>query len=132
MGQTNLKWNDKEVLRNVTTHLERRMTKAANYVELRVKENISRGNKSGLYPSLPDEFPKVVTGTLRASIGHEVRKDSQGVHGYVGVRRGVATADAEPYALKLELGTSKMKPRPYLRPTVLKERKKIFKLITGK
>lgn len=127
MGQTKINWHQKEVVIRAETLLEENMLRAATYAEGKVKKNISRGNKSGAFPSKPGEFPKVVTGTLRASIGHEVRKDSRGVYGYVGVRKGVATADAEPYAMKLEL-----KGRSFLRRTIIEEGKKIFKLILGK
>ena len=149
MGQTKINWHEKEVIKNVSTKLEQNMTNAGAYLEGRVKSYISRPSpnrgKKLRDIETPKKIPKlnlnsipsgrppgVWTNALRSSIGYEVRKDSSGVYCYVGVRRGVATADANPYALILEYGTAKRGPHSFLRNTLRRERKKIFKLILGK
>jgi len=58
----------------------------------------------------------VDTGRLRSSITHEI----EGTTGRVGTN--------VEYALFLELGTEKMSPRPYLRPALHNNEKKILQL----
>lgn len=102
------------------------MKKAALFAERKAKQKVSRGNKTGNDPSEPGEPPKVVSGRLRNSITHEIRYsmgDPLGLRGQVG-------AVAE-YAAYLELGTEKMKARPFLRPTVLENQARILKLIAN-
>lgn len=66
--------------------------------------------------SAPGEPPAVDTGLLRASIGHTVATDAEGLYAEIGSGGGVAPG--VKYAAYLELGTSKMEPRPYLRPSI--------------
>jgi hypothetical protein len=76
-------------------------------------------------PSSPGQPPHLRTGTLRGSIGHEVRVQTAAVVGRLGVRRG----PADKYAKHLEIGTERMAARPYLRPTVLLNRREILRHI---
>lgn len=52
----------------------------------------------------------VDTGRLRSSITHELAKDAQGIVGTVGTN--------VEYAAYVELGTSRMSAKPYLRPAL--------------
>ena len=108
------------------------MTKASLMVEREVKKSFGTGasrsnvkikrGKKFHRPSAPGFPPNVDTGELRSSIGHEVLKGSLFVDGLVG-----DTFNLE-YAPMLELGTSKMRPRPYLRPALKRLRWKIRKV----
>lgn len=60
--------------------------------------------------SAPGQPPAVDTGTLRASYGHYARRSAEG--GLLIVGTGVE------YAKFLEFGTSKIAPRPHLRPVI--------------
>ena len=66
----------------------------------------SRGKTVQHRASAPGEPPAPDTGRLRASITTEVVRGASEV-------RGIVTANTE-YAAALELGTEKMRPRPYL------------------
>jgi len=105
--------------------LERNVGKAMRFAEGECKKLISRGNVTGMNPSSDGDPPKVVTGVLRSSIDTEVSRDSLGVSGYLGVRKGVA----ENYGFWLEFGTSKMAARPFLRPTLANNKRKILDMI---
>jgi hypothetical protein len=59
-------------------------------------------------PSLPGEPPRKRTGKLRASIAHAPREGGR-------IQR---IGTPLRYGRDLELGNSRMKPRPYLRPTL--------------
>jgi hypothetical protein len=121
---------------------------AAQFVEDRVKEKISRRNEPrkrvgnrmvGLNPSKEGEPPKVMEGVLRVNVAHAVTINSTEVSGYVGIK---GSSQANKYALRLELGmhgTDKLGrnvnqgPRPYLRPGVAENKDAIMKIIcTGK
>jgi hypothetical protein len=68
------------------------------------------GRQNSGQPSAPGEPPARVTGRLQASIGHAVTTEGDDVVLTVG--------SGDPKAKLLELGTSTMRPRPYLRPTL--------------
>lgn len=121
-----LNWTPKNVYRDLNKHLMQTMTKVALYLEGEVKKLISRGNLTGSNPSRPGEPPKVRTGTLRANISYDVSMVSGTVVATLGVRKGPANAYAPLLENKgLRDGTT----RPYLRPTVLKNRVKILRML---
>jgi len=77
----------------------------------------------GLDPSASGEFPHKLTGNLQRSITYEMADGGQ--RALVG--SGVT------YAKFLELGTSKMAPRPFLRPTLNINKDALVRIIaTGK
>lgn len=69
----------------------------------------------GHNPSLPGNPPAPDTGNLRNSIRYEVHNEENEVYGIVGT-----TQKDPPYGEYLEYGTSKMAPRPWLRPAMIK------------
>ena len=69
----------------------------------------------GHHPSLPENPPAPDTGNLRESIRYEVHKEGGEVYGIVG-----STQKDPNYAVFTEYGTSKMAPRPWLRPAMRK------------
>lgn len=68
--------------------------------------------------SAPGEAPAVDTGTLRASVTHVV--DEGKMEGLVGTH--------EDYGLYLEVGTSNIRPRPWLTPSLESNRSKIIEM----
>ncbi len=85
-----------------------------------VKHRRSKGKKGTFHrPSAPGFPPNIDTNVLRSSIGHEVISKGGIIDGFVGV------ASMVKYGLFLELGTRTMKPRPFLRPALKRNHKKI-------
>lgn len=83
------------------------------------------GTKRKLYTaSAPGEPPAVRTGRLRNSIKYRVLGRGVNLSGVVGTQ--------VEYAPHLEFGTSKMEPRPFLRPTYERERKTIKAILGGR
>lgn len=122
-----LKWNARRLERDLQSHLIKVMTKIVLYLEGETKQLISRGNRTGTNPSKPNEPPKVRTGTLRANVGHEVRTIRGTVTGIFGVRKGLANK----YAPLLEhKGIRDGTVRPFLRPTLFKNRVRILKMLS--
>jgi len=72
-------------------------------------------------PSAPGEPPHVRTGTLRRSIGFETFRIGRMFVGRVGTNL--------KYGRWLEEGTSRMAPRPYLRPALDSQRNRIVEEI---
>ena len=111
--------------------LEKNMRIATIWLRDRVKVKLNVGQpvritKSGaiigLDPSRPGEPPHKITGQLQNSIGQRVDRTATGIVGVVGT------------SLKkgrwLELGTSKMAARPYLRVTLVENRRRILGILT--
>ncbi|MAE81617.1 MAG: hypothetical protein CMB80_02690 [Flammeovirgaceae bacterium] len=122
-------WRGKQVADVATDVNIRAMEKAALLVERYVKKSFKvgtgrkykRGGKVHS-ASVAGQPPAVDTGALRSSIGHEVFTRFGDVVGLVGDTMNVK------YAPMLELGTHNMKPRPFLRPAVKKNRREINKI----
>lgn len=76
------------------------------------------------HPSMPGNPPAVDTGNLRNSIRYEVHEEVKEVYGVVG-----SSQLDENYAVYTEYGTSKMAPRPWLRPAMAKNNDWIRKSI---
>lgn len=92
-------------------------------------ESIQKGQKTGrVYKrgsvmhqaSAPGEAPASDTGTL-ANRSISTRKERHGLSVFVGVNKG----EGVQYAAALEFGTSKMAPRPFVRPALEKRREAI-------
>lgn len=67
------------------------------------------------HPSMPGNPPAVDTGNLKNTIRYDVYKNEKEVYGVVG------TTQKDPdYGNYLEFGTSKMAPRPWLKPAMQK------------
>ena len=102
------------------------------FVRDRVKEKLNRGQPTrttpggsiiGLDPSLPGEPPKKITSQLQNSIRQGVSSTTNTVVGLIG-------SDLKK-AAPLELGNrdGTLKPRPYLRPTLMEQRRKILRIL---
>lgn len=138
-------WNERAIVEAAKRVMERRMTRVVLFVEGRVKALLARhqakrrtrsGGFVGLEPSAPGEPPKMLTGALRSNIAGVVVVDALEVHGYVGVRRGAAAK----YGRRLELGfvgrdaagrMIRQAPRPYLRPGILQNARRIGQMLGG-
>ncbi|QQS25153.1 MAG: HK97 gp10 family phage protein [Actinomycetota bacterium] len=97
------------------------LTKVAVRIDREAKQSMKGGSgrtyrrgKVTHRASAPGQPPAVDTGRLRSSITHEL-----GAKGPVLVAR---VGTNVTYAKHLELGTSKMRPRPFLRPALAKVR----------
>ena len=106
------------------------MEVATIFVRDEVKKKLNRGQPTsvlrsgsiiGLDPSKPGEPPKKITAQLQNSIRTKVIRRKNAIIGLIGtnLKKGKW----------LEFGTSQMKPRPYLRPTLSENRKKIGRVI---
>lgn len=71
--------------------------------------------------SAPGDPPAVDEGVLRASYGHKAYRTPEG--GELEIRSG------DSKAALLEFGTSRMKPRPHLRPLIARNRERIRRAV---
>lgn len=76
--------------------------------------------------SAPGEPPFVQTGTLRRSITYNKINE---MTSHIGSTLKPEGDSAHSYAYWLEIGNSRMKARPYLRPAILRNKKKIMEII---
>ena len=151
MPDYKLKWMGNRVFTLATEANVTAMKTAANLVAEYVKTHFSgvdvagekarrakggkaqTGGKSP--PSKPGQPPAVQIGTLRSSIMTEVETRMLGTNvvGRVGpdvekIAAKVPVGTNVEYGYFLELGTSKMAPRPFLRPALHRTRKKVVKI----
>jgi len=139
-----VKWYGREVFTLATKANVRAMEQSAGLVERYAKKIMGTGasrmgvkfsrskttakgktTRSYHRPSAPGFPPNIDTNTLRASITHVVTNDGINVKGAVGSDKDVIKQRAEAgtdtnYGFFLEVGTSKMAARPWLRPSLLK------------
>lgn len=106
-----------QVAKQIADDAEEEIERLCLICEREAKQSMEGGGKPHT-PSRPGEPPHVDTGRLRASVTHEVEKNLFSIIGRVGTN--------VEYGRYLELGTSRMSPRPWLRPALkrtLKEAK---------
>lgn len=150
MVKSTIDWKEKQMMARIKKILLRNMPKALNYAVIQCKKSMKDssamfGTVGGKYQrkkmithSPPGSPPFVQTGTLRNSIDMAVKSDLFGVRGFLGVRKGVAGGDIKSkpgYARALELGypPRNLKPRPYLRPAIVNNKRRITQIIaTGR
>jgi len=109
----------------------RRLNNACVFLEGEVKRTLSKPGTGRVYykgrvkhrASSPGEPPAVDTGRLRSSITHRVERDGKNFSGLVGTN--------VEYAKDLEMGTAKMAPRPFLRPTLENNKQRILDEFIG-
>ena len=127
-----LRLNKRLFRRKTFEEVKKNMRVATVFVRDRVKEKLNRGQPTrttpggsiiGLDPSLPGEPPKKITSQLQNSIRQRVVSTVSSVTGLIGtdLKKGAA----------LELGnrSGTLKPRPFLRPTLMEQRRKILRIL---
>lgn len=153
-----IKWYGNKVFTLATEVNVKAMKTAAFLVEKTAKESIQKRAEGNLYyvgkskktgrrswyknpgkgrkehrASRSGEPPAIDTGILRASIMNEVEVSGLGVVGRVGpdikyIAEKAAIGTNVNYGYFLEVGTSKMGPRPFLRPAIRRTRSKVVKI----
>jgi len=121
-----------EAIKKIADHAEERMLEAVNEVRNATLETLSGSRSGRIYKvpgtgveytaSAPGEPPAVQLGDLRKSVKGGIEKEGKDVIGFVGSEL--------PKASMLEMGTSKMLPRPWLRPSFEKSSDKIKEIFT--
>jgi HK97 gp10 family phage protein len=132
------KWYGKHVFTLATAANVAAMRRAALVVERDVQQNFTLQGSGREYKrgkkvhraSVKGEPPAIDTGVLRASIMSEVKTKGLGVIGMVGPDVEHIASKAEVgtdvnYGLYLELGTSRMQPRPFLRPALSRKKREV-------
>ena len=104
---TRVKWYGDKLIKEVGLKCFQNMEKACLLVE---------GDAKRMCP--------VDTGRLRASITHEIERSGDEVIGRVGTN--------VEYGVYVEYGTSRMSAKPYLRPSLENNKRKIAQLLGGK
>ena len=121
-----------EAIKKIADHAEERMLRAVNEVRNATIETLSGSRSGRVYrvpgtrqtyiASSPGQAPAVQLGDLRKSVKGGIEKEGKDVIGFVGSEL--------PKASMLEMGTSKMLPRPWLRPSFEKSSDKIKEIFT--
>ena len=106
----NVTWNTAGFMHKVMKEAERRLAECGAVSVAIAKENMHRLG----HPSAPGEYPGVVTGTLRSNITYEIESRPGQATGRYGVISREAGKKPLEYAYWLEVGTSRMRPRPWL------------------
>ncbi len=113
-----LTWNGDVVYDQIVAESWAGVVRAVVYSHSMMKTEINRGGwgvtggKKTYTPSLPGQPPNKITGWLQANVAFEL-DEAKGI-GRIGVRKNAM------YGIFLELGTRKMKPRPWMLATIKK------------
>ena len=121
-----------DVVRKVAGHAKERMHEAVQEVRNTTLETLSGARSGREYrvpgtsvwytASAPGEPPAVATSGLRQSVKDGIEKEGKAVVGFVGTE--------EKHGPMLEFGTSRMLPRPWLRPSFEKATQKVKEIFT--
>lgn len=119
-GLDKLNKKAKEKAQEVPKEILKEITKGTLAVHRTAIEGIQKGSRSGIayknhQASAPGEYPKTDTGNLVSKIFFRIDKNE--LVGEVGT--------ALDYGVYLELGTSRMSPRPWLQPSFNKHKQDI-------
>lgn len=108
--------------RDTAQEVVRKLYVAGQKIELDAELSITAGSVSGIghIPSAPGQPPNRDTGLLDGSIDTEIRSQ---------MPPSVAVTSRAPYAAHLEYGTSRMAPRPYMRPAVERNRDDVTRAV---
>lgn len=112
---TTIRWHGKQVQGKVFAHLERVLDWGRIKIEAETKKLIGKRAGKGSH-SKPNQPPFRQTGRLINSITSE----RKGLVARIGSTLKPEGGQKHSYALYLELGTSKMTKRPYLKPALHK------------
>ena len=133
-----IEWYGKQFMVKASRVNRQTLSKAAIMVESYIKHHFTlqgthraykRGRKLHI-SSAPGRPPAIDTGALRSSVTHEV--NASGLDAKVGsdkdrLKRQTVGTDVD-YGYYLEMGTRRMKPRPWLRPALNACRSKINRM----
>ena len=127
-------WNGKELMIQAMRKMQTNAERVGMMLDGEVVRSLSKGQPVkrvgdrlvGLSPSQPGQPPRVLHGLLRNSISHRTELRRGSITIYVGANT--------KYARALEFGNPKghLKPRPYLRPALAKNKDKALRrLVKG-
>lgn len=139
MSRTFVKWEGEHIMRLVTEFNHKAMIQATTFFKGEVKKTLSKMGTGKAYKrksvthiaSIAGKPPAPDLGHLRASISKQTKKQKMIIKGFVGsdLEKLAASTDVGTdleYGFYLEVGTKNMKARPFLRPTLMAQRKKIL------
>ena len=133
MASVKTKFNLGALEAKVKAKVRDNMAAATLFVQGEATTSLSRGGRSGrLYKrgnvvhqaSAPGEPPATDRRRLQGSMGSDVLVRAKEVIGFIFAQTN--------YARALELGTPKLKPRPFLRPAILNNKRAILSLLRRK
>ena len=103
-------WNASGFENKVMKEAARRLAQCGAVSVAIAKENMHRLGHS----APPGQYPAIQTGTLRSNITYEIEAEHGKAVGRYGVLSREAGGKPLEYAYWLEVGTSRMRPRPWL------------------
>lgn len=113
----------KRMANDTAREVTQRLYLAGQLIELDAERSITAGSISGAghIPSAPGQPPNRDTGLLDGSIETEIRAQNPPTV--------AVSSKAPPYAAHLEYGTSRMAPRPYMRPATERNRDDVTRMV---
>jgi len=137
MNVTFTEWHPMMVIQMAKQASRNNLEKASQMLIDKIRESM-RMSKSGReynvgwmkhVASAPGESPAVMFGKLYDALEYKIFEEGSEIISRIGVNVDNPTADG--YANYLELGTSKMQPRPYLRSTMFQNESEIRRILSG-
>jgi len=136
----NFKWYGKKIKRHIVAGTNKNLRKAAFFLASDIRGNFPASggggrNAAGQFkgggdnnnPSPAGGIPHVQTAHLKRNVGAEKAGEM-----LYKVGTGIGSKQSVGYALWLEFGTRDMAARPWLRPGIKRNRRKLRRIMAGK
>jgi hypothetical protein len=129
-----INWDDSRIRERAEKAAHSAVGMAVSWAHGEAYKKLNIGNAQGDNPSAPEQYPHKVSGHLQAAIGWQVIKSGKLYIGRFGLREGRLTKDEDgnDYALVHEFGGKSRAARPYIRPTILNNEKKLGNIIKNR
>jgi len=126
-------WNPMAVINMAKRASRENLEKASQLLINAIREDMLSAKTGRMYgthqASAEGESPAVLSGKLFDALEYKIMETNDGLISRIGVN--VMEEGSTGYAVYLELGTSKMGARPYLRSTLFKNEANIRRILGG-
>ena len=122
MSDVTIRSYRKEREREILNGLQTAMEKVGAYIENEAKKNATNPRGGG-------KHPYVQSGLMSSNIGHTTKTEGNEIISIIGFSKDIPNQELVNYARRVELGSPRQHPYPFLFPAVEANREKIIEFL---